>query len=149
MASWDVCPTELWRGLAANVTSVHRRRRTGELDRGPAITVHTIELMSAQEPSPSQPCLVALSGVGTTGSVGVAPLSTAPVTGIFGMRDTVRFIAIPEHHPNDQQRRQPLERSEAFSTAPALLGLGGYMLARRAFRVIRNLDQRAATRRTE
>lgn len=96
--------------------------------------------MSPDASTSGQPGWVALSGVGATGSVGVATLSTASVTGIFGTQDTVTFIAVPENHPHDQQRRQPLESIETFSTAPFLIGLGAYMLARRAFRVVANLD---------
>ncbi len=96
--------------------------------------------MDSHDSTPSQPGIVALSAASMTGTLSTATVSTASVTGVFGVQDSVTFIAIPETHPHDQQRRQPLEAIETLSTAPFLIGLGGYMLARRVFRVVRNLD---------
>lgn len=93
--------------------------------------------MTPPDSSTAHVPLVAHSSTATS-TTATLSLSTA-ASATVGMPETVTFIAIPESHPHDQQRRQPLESIETLSTAPLLLGLGGYMAVSKAHRAIRKL----------
>ena len=77
----------------------------------------------------------ALYGVGIT-----THSAAASGTAFLGERDMITYTTMPENHPHDQQRKPPLEQIEGCSTAPVLLGLGGYMAVRKTFRFIRDLN---------
>lgn len=57
------------------------------------------------------------------------------------MPESVTYVPVPEVHMHDQQRTQPLETIETLSTAPLVLGISGYLVARRAYFAVLRLRE--------